>query len=97
MPTLNEGRFGNVVSDDNVTVEGWSDDVELVCRNIEHNSIELSKPAVAFRTNINVNNSGRILFISACSVQNINIYDGITFYIGLGTITGTVRVYGYNN
>lgn len=28
---------------DNVTVEGWSDDVELVCRNIEHNAIELSK------------------------------------------------------
>lgn len=28
---------------DSVTVEGWSDDVELVCRNIEHNSIELSK------------------------------------------------------
>jgi hypothetical protein len=28
---------------DNETVEGWSDDVELVCRNIEHNSIELSR------------------------------------------------------
>jgi hypothetical protein len=27
---------------DNETVEGWSDDVELVCRNIEHNAIELS-------------------------------------------------------
>lgn len=25
------------------TVEGWSDDVELVCRNIEHNAIELSR------------------------------------------------------
>lgn len=28
---------------DSVTVEGWSDDVELVCKNIEHNAIELSK------------------------------------------------------
>ena len=28
---------------DNSTVEGWSDDVELVCKNIEHNAIELSK------------------------------------------------------
>jgi hypothetical protein len=28
---------------DNETVEGWSDDVELVCRNIEHNAIELSR------------------------------------------------------
>lgn len=28
---------------DNSTIEGWSDDVELVCKNIEHNAIELSK------------------------------------------------------
>jgi len=28
---------------DNETVEGWSDDVELVCRNIEHNAVELSR------------------------------------------------------
>lgn len=25
------------------TIDGWSDDVELVCRNIEHNSVELSR------------------------------------------------------
>jgi hypothetical protein len=28
---------------DSMTVEGWSDDVELVCKNIEHNAIELSR------------------------------------------------------
>jgi len=43
MTTQHEGRFGNVVSDDNNTIEGWSDDVELVCKNIEHNAIELSR------------------------------------------------------
>ena len=25
------------------TIQGWSDDVELVCRNIEHNACQLSK------------------------------------------------------
>jgi hypothetical protein len=47
-------------------------------------------------TGINASTTGNTR-IGAGFVNNATAYDGITFFPGSGTITGTIRVYGYKN
>ena len=47
-------------------------------------------------TGINASTGGNTR-IGAGFVDNATAYDGMTFFPGSGTITGTIRVYGYKN
>ena len=41
--------------------------------------------------------SDTMLQIYSGIVNNANVYDGITLFPGAGTVSGTVRIYGYRN
>ena len=68
-------------------------------RNSEDSSyvFEFLKPNLTDRTVINWRGSGANYWdIGAAFHDLTNAYDGFTIYPASGTITGTVRVYGYN-
>jgi hypothetical protein len=65
-------------------------------------SIEIFSPFLAQRTQVfslTTGDNSTVLYqeIVNASVKNTNSYTGFTIIPASGTITGTVRVYGYNN
>jgi hypothetical protein len=63
-------------------------------------SITITSPALATPTNAMSTNSylnGTVIAITGSYHSLSTAYDGITFFPAAGTITGTIRVYGYAN
>ena len=73
------------------------DDSETILFSADIASPFLAKPTVynSFG-NYPLSGSPRIWFESGRHNQSTS-YDGFTFYVASGTITGTIRVYGYRN
>ena len=66
--------------------------------NRESNFINLTNPFNAQTTVMTVSGNGaEYLLLKNGYVNNTTSYDGITIYPSTGTITGTIRVYGYKN
>ena len=74
-------------------------DSEIASPNIA--SVDMFKPNKAVYTgyvgNLTASNSGSYLVTAYGNHQVATAYDGITLIASSGTITGTVRVYGYRN
>jgi hypothetical protein len=65
-------------------------------------SIELQAPQLAQNTNATVNTTGRNSLVATSVTAGLihyasTAFDGLTLFPSSGTITGTIRVYGYKN
>lgn len=61
-------------------------------------SIDLYGPSLAQHTGIIFDNTCQTVYTRGTgNVPNTTIYDGITLAASSGTLTGTIRVYGWNN
>lgn len=60
---------------------------------------DIFTPQLAQRTNVISHGAGRQLqlVISSTSHTLGNSYDGITFFVSTGSMTGTVQIFGYND
>jgi len=67
----------------------------------QFSSIEISEPALAVATNVlfhRIRSGTTAIYEIGCGYNSsATAYDGFTIYPASGTITGTVRVYGYRN
>jgi len=69
---------------------------------INSRSFDVFSPALAARTFVNhhmVETAGTDIFVSLSGLghRNATAYDGFTYYAVSGTITGTLRIYGYED
>jgi hypothetical protein len=59
--------------------------------------MEIHSPMLAERTSIKSWNVGNAFSVNGAIVDNTTAYDSLTFFVSGQTISGTIRVYGYNN
>jgi len=92
---------GGTSGQNSVAQDHWRFDTNFAAV-INARSFDVYAPALAERTFVNehsVETAGTDIFVSLSGLghRNATAYDGFTYYAVSGTITGTLRVYGYED
>lgn len=81
------------------TTTFWTIDAGASTPSISRGRLELFSPALAVVTSgiSNAHNNGSYFYTGGLHHTATSAFDGFTFIPAAGTLTGTIRVYGYNN